>query len=110
MRQYISGHKKPLKEAMNNEFQPSQLQRQAGAGSDDTHLSKLTVMLMLSIMTVCLLLTGCFSYTKEEARASTPAVVGPSATSPTTTIGTEDGLAQRQRMTIYLDPWILGSR
>ncbi len=71
-------------------------------------LSKLT--LMLSSMSVCMLLIGCFAPTKDEALTSTAAVKVPSATSSTTTIETEDGLAQRERMTIYLDPWILGSR
>ncbi len=71
-------------------------------------LSKL--ILMLSSMSVCILLIGCFASTKDEALTSTAAVKVPSATSPTTTIETEDGLAQRKRMTIYLDPWILGSR
>jgi VCBS repeat-containing protein len=71
-------------------------------------LNKLTVML-LSI-TVSMFITGCFSYSQEDTRTSTPGLEASSATSPTTIIESEDGLPQRQRMMIYLDPWILGSR
>lgn len=68
--------------------------------------SKLT--LMLSSITVCLFLTGCFSQTNEDTRTSTQSVETPATVFSTTGRGDQD-LAQRQRMTIYLDPWILGN-
>jgi hypothetical protein len=88
--------------------------------------------LVLSGIAVSLLLTGCFSYTQtnkrssmEDAQASVmensdnaedadvahnePGVENPRATSSLSALGTDGGLPQRQRMLIYLDPWILGN-
>ena len=74
-----------------------------------TRLSKLTVM--LSGITVCLFLTGCFSYTtNSDERTPAAAVQTPSVTTGFNTTGrTDEDFAQRQRTVIYLDPWILGN-
>lgn len=69
-------------------------------------LSKLT--LMLSSVAMCLFLTGCFSQTNQDTKTSTPSVETPATGFSATGRGDQD-LAQRQRMTIYLDPWILGN-
>ncbi len=45
---------------------------------------------------VCLILSGCFSYSKEVSHTATPAVEAPPATSTTTTTTTDDGVVQRQ--------------
>jgi uncharacterized lipoprotein YbaY len=51
---------------------------------------------------VCLMLAGCFSYTKETP---TPAVVTtPPATSSTTTTTTDNGVVQRQHTSTYSYP------
>jgi hypothetical protein len=70
--------------------------------------SKLAVL--LSSIATCLLLTGCFSNTMEDIRTSTPTVESSSVVGLTPTAKSDEDLVQRQCMTIYLDPWILGSR
>ena len=71
-------------------------------------INKLTVV--LSSIAVTMFLTGCFSYNRQDTRTSAPAVEAPSVTGPTASIEGEDGYPQRQRMTTYLEPWIMGSR
>jgi hypothetical protein len=71
-------------------------------------ISSFTVI--LSSIIFSMFLTGCFSYTKEDTRTPTRGVEVPSANDQTAAIENEDGHPQRQRMLIYLDPWILGSR
>lgn len=70
------------------------------------------IILMLSGIAVTTLLTGCFSSQNENMRTPTRGIEAPSVSVPSQTaaIENEDGLPQRQRMLIYLDPWILGSR
>jgi hypothetical protein len=58
---------------------------------------------------VCLVLTGCFSYTKEESsHTATPAVEVPSENSSTTTTTTSSddggGAVQRERSTTIVIP------
>lgn len=57
---------------------------------------------------VCLVLTGCFSYTKEESsHTATPAVEVPSENSSTTTTTTssdDGGAVQRERSTTTVIP------
>ena len=62
--------------------------------------------LLLASTAVCLLLAGCFSFTKEEVtRSSVPAVEVPPMTSSTTTTTTSNnGLVERQRTTTYAYP------
>ncbi len=55
---------------------------------------------------VCLMLTGCFSYSKEVSHTSTPAVeeAPPETTSSTTTTTTDNGVVQRQHSSTYTYP------
>ncbi|HEY2106781.1 MAG TPA: hypothetical protein VGH29_13385 [Candidatus Binataceae bacterium] len=58
---------------------------------------------------VCLTLTGCFSYTKETSHSATPAVevpvTPPATTSSTTTTTTTDGNdLQRQHTSVTTYP------
>ena len=70
-------------------------------------LSKLT--LMLSSIAVCLFLTGCFAQTNGDAPESAGVVESPPVTGFSTIGRGDEDFAQRQRMTIYLDPWIFGN-
>lgn len=52
---------------------------------------------------VCLVLTGCFSYTKEQS--TTPAVEVPSeASTTTTTTSADNGVVQREHSTTTTFP------
>lgn len=56
---------------------------------------------------VCLTLTGCFSYTKETSHTATPAVevpAEPATSSTTTTTTTDNGDLQRQHTTVTTYP------
>ena len=64
---------------------------------------------MLSSIAVCLCLTGCFAQTNGDAPESAGVVESPSVTGFSTIGRGDEDFAQRQRMTIYLDPWIFGN-
>ena len=55
---------------------------------------------------VCMVLSGCFSYTKEETSRVVPSAEVPAATtsSTTTTTKNDNGLVERQRTTTYSYP------
>ncbi len=55
---------------------------------------------------VCLMLTGCFSYTKETSHSSVPAVDVPaeSSSTTTTTSTSDNGVVQRDRQTTTTYP------
>jgi hypothetical protein len=60
--------------------------------------SQVTVALVSAA--VCMMLTGCFSYSREVSHTSEPAAVEvpvAPATSSTTTTTTDNGLVERQR-------------
>jgi hypothetical protein len=62
--------------------------------------------LTLLSASVCLMLTGCFSYSKEETSRAMPSAEMPSTkTSSTTTTTTNDnGMVERQQRTTYTIP------
>ncbi len=58
--------------------------------------SRKRIAVALVSASVCLMLTGCFSYTKEVSHTATPAVEAPATTSSTTTTTTDNGVVQRE--------------
>ena len=58
---------------------------------------------------VCMMLTGCFSYSKESTSRTTPSVVevpqeSSSSTTTTTTTDSNPVTVERQRTTTYTNP------
>jgi hypothetical protein len=62
--------------------------------------------LTLLSASVCLMLTGCFSYSKEETSRAMPSAEVPSTStsSTTTTTRNDNGIVERQHTTTYTNP------
>lgn len=65
-----------------------------------------TIALTVISAGVCLMLTGCFSYTKETSHSTVPAAEVPpeSSSTTTTTTSSDDGTVQRDRQTTTTYP------
>ena len=79
------------------------------AAGDELMKTPKPIAVALVSASVCLTLTGCFSYTKETSHTATPAVEvpvePPTATSSTTTTTTTDnGDLQRQHTSVTTYP------